>query len=280
MEKENKVKIESVEEEIKRIIAQLPDGSVFCVKNKNKLSALKMKLKVDELSIEEFISIFIKKVEKHWDKRTIPTKFPFGISWEKDLWEEIFDKYHDKFEHEKEKEIKEKVGKFIYITGKANFERAVKEKNLKVVEDGTAVYTKDSHDPDKLLSEGKRIITWDSRMGEEYRKILDKFFKLVKKEADKEFAKRKEEAKNRFKNQSKLAEEVFYQYIRPYLIGVILSKATKGKLGSIVTSENESSSFVSFIKEDSLIHKKFEKPKKKIKGEKNEKRNKNDGKRN
>ena len=264
---ENKNKTEGVEEEIKKIITQLPDGSVFCVKDKNKLSALKMKLKVDELSIEEFISIFIKKVEKHWDKRTVPTKFPFDISWEKDLWGEIFDKYHNKFEHEKEKEIKEKVGKFIYITGRANFERAVKEKNLEAVEDGVAVYTKDSHDPDKLLSEGKRIITWNSKMGEKYRKILDKFFKLVKKEADKEFAKRKEEAKNRFKNQSKLAEEVFYQYIRPYLIGIILSKATKGKLGSIVTSENELSASVSFVKEDNLINEKFEKPKKKIKGE-------------
>ena len=65
---ENKDKTEGVEEEIKKIITQLPDGSVFCVKDKNKLSALKMKLKVDELSIEEFISIFIKKVEKRVDK--------------------------------------------------------------------------------------------------------------------------------------------------------------------------------------------------------------------
>lgn len=249
------------EKGLKRVIIQLSDSSVFCVNDENKLSALKMKLEVDELSIEKFISIFIKKVEKHWNKRTVPTKFPWDISWKRDLWEEIFDKYYDKFEHEKEKEIKKKVGKFAYITGRTNFERDIKEKNLKVIEDGVAVYTKDSCNADKLLKKGSCIITWDSKRGEKYREILDKFFKLVKKEADKEFAKRKEEAKNRFKNQSKLAEEVFYQYIRPYLIGIILSKATKGKVGSRVTSENDSSASISFVKEDNLIHKKFDKQK-------------------
>lgn len=271
-ERKMKEKIENKEKErgkeLKKVIIQLPDSSVFCVNDENKLSALKMKLEVGELSIEEFISIFIKKVEKHWNKRTVPTKFLWDISWKRDFWKEIFDKYYNKFEHEKEKEIKKKVGKFTYITGRANFERDVKEKNLKVIEDGVAVYTKDSCNADKLLKKGSCIITWDSKRGEKYRKILDKFFKLIKKEADKEFAKRKEEAKNRFKNQSKLAEEVFYQYIRPYLIGIILSKATKGKVGGIVTSENDSNASISFVKENSLIHKKFKKREKEKKNDK------------
>jgi len=150
-------KTKKMEDGIKRVVIQLPDGSVFSVKDKDKLSALKMKLEVDELSIDKFISIFIKKVEKHWNKKTLPTKFPWDISWEN-----------------------------------------------------------------------------------------------------------KKEAKNRFKNQAELAGKVFYQYIRPYLLGILLSKATRGKAGSIVTAEDDSSASISFVGKDSLVHKKVKKRKDEI----------------
>lgn len=177
--KENKeIRKKKTEERIKKIIIQLSDGSVFCVDDKNKLSALKMKLKIDDISTDEFISIFIKRIEKHWKNKTLPTKFPWDINW-KEHFEEIID-----------------------------MKRYVNQKITK-----------------------------------------------------------KDKLKIKFKNQAELAEEVFYQYVRAYLMGILLSKASEGKVGSTVTGEDDSSASISFVKEDNLIHKKFKKQEKEEKTE-------------
>ena len=237
----------------KRIVLCFPDNSIFLVEDKDKLSALKMKLKASNVSIKKFMSVFIEDVEKHWNNKTVPTKFPFDISWEEDLWDNIFDKYSKKYKKNKEEDIKEEVGKFTYITGRKNFERDVMEKNLKLVEDGVAIYTENSHDPNKILNKGNCIMTWDSIKGKNYEYIQNKYFRLVKKEADKEFIERKYEARIRFKNKADLAEVVFYQYIRSYLMGILLSKAQKKKRGSIVTSGDS----ISFVGKNFLFHNKF-----------------------
>lgn len=142
---------------ITEVKIKLSDNSTFSVKNKDQISALKMKLQVDDISLEEFIPIFVEEVKKHWNNKTVPTKFPWDISWKK------------YFENKESIKINKKT-------------------------------------------------------------------------------------KNRFKNQAELAEKVFYQYIRPYLMGILLSKATKGKSGSIVTSDKS----ISFVKDDFLVSKKID----------------------
>lgn len=235
------------ERERKEIVIYLPDCSVFSIKDKDKLTALNMKLKIEGLSIDNFTHLFTKEVKKHWKNKTVPTKFPFDISWEKDLRDEIWYEYYEKTIAPKSNEIKRKIGRVFYVTGRANFERAVQEKNLKVIEDGVA------------REKGELILAWDSVKGKLYKEILDKFSKIIQDKTEKEFLKRKDEAKNRFKNQAQLAEEVFYQYVRSYLSGIKLSKARKRKLGSIITSENNKTVSLSFVAKDSLIHKKFKK---------------------
>lgn len=237
--KENTGKIETIS-------IKLNDDSIFPINNYDKISALKMKLDIDEISLEEFKSIFASEVQKHWNNKTVPTKFPWDMSWEEDLKDEIFDEYYEKIRNEKDKEIEKKVGKIKYITGRENFERSVKEKNLDSLEDGVAIC-------------GNRLIlSWDSPKGKIYKQISDKFFGYVKKESDEEFVKRRQEAKNRFKNQAELAKEVFYQYIRPYLMGILLSRATKGKSGALIASDDN----LTLVKNNVLVSKKITKSKK------------------
>ncbi len=238
---------EEDEEEIgKEIRISLNDKSVFTIKNEDKLSALRMKLDVEGIAVDEFASLFIEEIARHWNNRTVPTKFPWDLSWEEDLKDDIWHSYYRKFSDKKAEEIKENIGDVAYITGRKNFERNVKEKNLKVVEDGVAIC-------DKELFKGL-VITWDSDKGKNYEEISNKYSRIIKRETEKEFAKRRDEAKNRFKNQAELAEFVFYQFVRPYLLGILLSRATKGKAGSIVTSDKA----ISFVGKNKLVSKKFD----------------------
>ena len=132
--------IEEDEEELSNEIRlELKDNSAFTVNNKDQISALRMKLDVAGIAFDEFVQIFIGDVEMHWNNRTVPTKFPWDASWEEDLKDDIWHSYYRKFGDKKSEEIKEKIGDVAYITGRKNFERDVKEKNLNVVEDGAAI---------------------------------------------------------------------------------------------------------------------------------------------
>ena len=226
----------------KKLIIQFSDNSVFKVIDKDQLTALKMKLTNDNLTLEEFTRLFVKEVERHWKNKTVPTKFDFDITWEEHLWDEIFDKYYQKLKKQKEKEIREKIGEVSIITSRDNFEREIKENNLQVIEEGVAKAKK----PFKGL-----IIARESEKGKLYEEIWKKYFSLAKEKADTEFKKRRKEAERLFKTQAELAEKVFYQYIRPYLLGILLGKIGGG--GSMITSEEGR---ITFVKGEMMIGKK------------------------
>ena len=60
-----------------KIKIKLNDESVFSIESNDQISALRMKLDVDDLTIDEFTPFFTKEVEKHWNDRTVLTKFPW-----------------------------------------------------------------------------------------------------------------------------------------------------------------------------------------------------------
>jgi len=233
-----------IENSFEKLIIHLPDNSIFRVIDKSQITALKMKLTNENLTLKEFTKIFVKEVERHWKNKTVPTKFDFDITWEKYLRDKIFDKYYRKFEPKREKEIREKIGEVSIITGMNNFEREVKENNLQVIEEGVAKAKK----PFRGL-----IIAIESQKGKLYEEIWKKYFSLAKEKADAEFKKRRKEAERLFKNQAELAEKVFYQYIRPYLFGVLLGKM--GGRGSIITSEEQNR--ITLVKGEKMVSKKL-----------------------
>lgn len=219
---------------------KLNDGSVFSIESNDQISALRIKLDVDDLTIDEFIPFFTKEVEKHWNDRTVSTKFPWDISWEKDLKDEIWHKLYHKLHHWEDKEVKKTFGYDIASLNPVEwFDKYVKEENAKLIKDGVA------------LKDNKLILRNDTKEAKAYWEISERFSEIVKKETEKEFERRKDEAKNRFKNQAELAKAIFYQYIRPYLMGILLSKLTKGKVGSLVTSDDG----ISLVGKNSLVSK-------------------------
>lgn len=234
---------EEEEEEISNTIKiQLSDKSVFSIKNNNQISALRMKLDVDGLSLDEFESIFVDEVEKHWKNKTVPTKFSFDVSWEEDLKNEIWHKLYYKLYSWEDREVKKTFGYAVAsLTPVRWFDKDVKEENVKLIRDGIA------------LKNNKLVLRNDTKEAKIYWEISERFSEIVKKETEKEFTKRRAEAKKRFKNQAELAKEVFYQYIRPYLMGILLSKATKRGVGTLVTSNKG----VSLVRENTLISKRF-----------------------
>jgi len=80
---------------------------------------------------------------------------------------------------------------------------------------------------------------------------MEKYFSLAKEKADAEFKKMRKEAEKIFKNQAELAKEVFYQYIRPYLFGVLLE--------SMITSDEDGR--ITFVKGEKMISKELNKKK-------------------
>jgi len=58
------------------------DGSIYKIDNKFWLKALDMKLQAEGLDFGKFIEVFPKIVEKHWNDKTVPTKFGRDSSWE------------------------------------------------------------------------------------------------------------------------------------------------------------------------------------------------------
>ncbi|MBS3097889.1 hypothetical protein J4209_03800 [Candidatus Woesearchaeota archaeon] len=223
-----------------KIKIKLNDESVFSIESNDQISALRMKLDVDDLTIDEFTPFFTKEVEKHWNDRTVLTKFPWDRSWEEDLKDEIWHKLYHKLHRWEDKEVKKTFG---YDVASLNpvkwFDNDVKEENAKLIKDGVA------------LKDNKLILRNDTKEAKTYWEISERFSEIVKKETEKEFERRKDEAKNRFKNQAELAKAIFYQYVRPYLIGILLGKLTKGKAGSLVSSDEG----VSFVGENTLVSK-------------------------
>ncbi|MDP3026795.1 MAG: hypothetical protein Q8N63_03735 [Nanoarchaeota archaeon] len=227
----------------KSIAVEFEDGSVFSIDDPNWVFALESKLNDENISFEEFKQIFIKEVIKHWKNRTIPTKWPWDCSWEEDFKDDIWHRlYHELYDWE-EREVKKTFGyKVAGLTSARWFLDEVNRENAKLIKEGVAI------------KNNELIIRKDTEEAKIYDEISERYGKLVHDETQKEFEKRKEEAKNRFKNQAELAKEVLYYSIRGRLMGVILSKATKGKSGSIVTSDNS----ISIVKHDSVLTKKFD----------------------
>ena len=235
MENGDKIKITKI---------QLLDSSVFTIENKDFISALRMKLKVDDLTLDDFISMFIKKVGKHWKERTVPTKFPWDISWEEDIKGDLEYKLYNKFYEWKERKVKKTFGYNVKSIVPARwFEDEIKKEKARIIKEGIA------------LKNNKLIIRNDTKEASIYHKISSEYHEIIAKKAEKEYEKNKNQLLKKFKDQASLAKEVFYQYVRPYLFGILLNKATKGKSGSIITSENS----ISLVKENTLVTKRINK---------------------
>jgi hypothetical protein len=227
----------------KSIAVEFEDGSILYIDDPNLVFALKTKLNDENISFEGFKKIFIEKVIKHWENKTVPTKWPWDCSWEEDFKDDIWHKLYHKLYDWEEKEVKKAFGyRVAGLTPARWFLDEVNRENAKLVREGVAI------------KNNKLIIRNDTEEAKIYNEISERYDKLVHDETQKEFEKRKSEAENKYKNQSELAKEVLYYSIRGRLMGVILSKATKGKSGSIVTSDNS----ISIVKHDSVLTKKFD----------------------
>lgn len=221
---------------------KLKDHSAFLIKGKDKVSALKMKLDVEDMAINEFIDIFVEDVEKHWNKKTVPTKFPWDLSWEEDLKDDIWHELYNKLQNWKGNEVKKTFGYSVAsLTPARWFNKDVKEEGAKLLRDGVAI-------KDSML-----ILRNDTKEARDYWGISKRFTDILRKETEKEFLKTRHEAKKRYTNQAELAEIVFYQYIRHYLMGILLSKLSKQKSGAVVTSENN----ISLVTKDTLDSKRL-----------------------
>lgn len=76
-----------------KIKFNLPDGSVYELKHKKWKKALVFKLQAEGLDIKkdfkEIQAIFNSKVKKHWDNKTVPTKFEWDIPWKEYFQEQM-----------------------------------------------------------------------------------------------------------------------------------------------------------------------------------------------
>lgn len=221
---------------------KLRDNSNLFINDENWLFALKSKLNDEDMSFEEFKSFFVKDVEKHWNNKTVPSKWPWDFTWERELEDDIWHKLYRKLDGWEEKEEKKSFGYPVSSLIPVKwFDKEVKEKNARIIRDGVAV------------KDNKLILRNGTEEAKICNEISDRYANLIKKETEKEFEKRRKEADNKYKSQAELAKEVLYYHIRGRLMGIILSKATDGKTGGIATSDNS----VSIIKHDFIITKKY-----------------------
>jgi len=236
-------KIKDEKTDFKEIRIKFEDGSIFSIDNPNWIFALKTKLNNENISFEEFKKIFIEKVIIYWRNKTVPSKWPWDWSWEKEFEDDIWHRlYHELYDWET-KEVKKAFGhKVAGLIPARWFLDEVNKENAKLIKDGVAI------------KNNKLIIRNDTEEAKIYNEISVRYGKLVHDETQKEFEKRKGEAENKYKNCAELAKEVLYYSIRGRLMGIVLSKATKGKSGGIVTSENS----ISVVKYNSVVTKKFD----------------------
>lgn len=81
-----------------KIKFKLPDGTIYELKHKKWRRALVFKLQTEGLDIKknfkEIHAIFTSKVKKHWNNKTVPTKFEWDIPW-KEYFQEQTRLYKD-----------------------------------------------------------------------------------------------------------------------------------------------------------------------------------------
>ena len=188
----------------------LKDGSVFELDNPVWMKAFEMKIESEGKDLEkdwdEIHDAFVEKVDDHWRKKTVPTKFEWDESWEANFEDNKFWELYMK-DHSVKQQYEEKYGKGTYP--------------------GVVV------PPQSLEEEKKRlphqvIIANDTEQAKYLDKLGDDHFSKLKKKA-KEMA----VGFKPFKNQVELAPKVMYQIIRVPIMGIMFSELTKGK-GKVV----------------------------------------------
>ncbi|MBU1213537.1 MAG: hypothetical protein KJ587_20070 [Alphaproteobacteria bacterium] len=236
MQKPNNIQIEML------------DNSKFKIENKYWLKALNMKLKNENLTLEEFNEIIKIETEKHWRNKTTLTKFGTA-SWESNLKQKFYMEKYDKFwkeEHKKQVKYYKKLGvdydKVSSTCWEKNIEKPVRHfKDYKIINKDLAIADSDLKDGQIQL-----IIKIKGSVDKFDNKIMEEGIKKQQKYAENKFKKFKGKI---YKNQSELAEEILYSYIRGYLMGIIFSKETKGKGETILLGRNN----VTKISKDSII---------------------------
>lgn len=192
-------------------VFRLKDGTKFELDIPLWSKALKMKVESEGLNIDNNWQLihdnFVEQVNKHWETKTVPTKFSWDESWEADCEDEIFWKlYMD--DHSVQQQYEERYGKGSYprviVPPQLLKEEQERLPNIVII----ANNTKQAKYLDKLHDEN-----------------FDKLRKKSREMADREF--------KPFKTQAELAPKVMYQLIRVALMGIMFSEMTEGK-GKVV----------------------------------------------
>jgi len=229
---------------------EMPDNSIFEITNPYQWKALQMKMRSEDIDLNLVKEVIIEETKRHWENRTVPTKYGWADSWEENIKNWLYLKKCDELEINVLETFKKKYGGYVSL----------------IVPEGCL--EQDAHGMKKLLELNKEkgyakyidadgkiafIITHQSQMNKE----LDSLSRCTNalKWADKEIKKSKWQKviKNRFKNMGELAHEVLYYKIRGFLMGIVLSEETKGRCHSILLGNGK----VTKVGKDGFITKKM-----------------------
>lgn len=215
----------------------LRDGSIYNIDRVYELKALDMKLQSEGISLEDFREIIAIEAEKHWNNRTVPTKF--GVSrWERYLKDKFKWEMYGQYSTESYNEQVKFYRKFGVDYSKVSCScweddlnhPSRKFKNYKVINKDIAL-------ADSELEGGgtELIMKWEG----EAHKFDDKCSMDIIHKMGKYTSQKIKQFKGQiFKNQAELAGEIIYQYIRGFMMGIIISEGTKGQAGAVLLGED------------------------------------------
>lgn len=216
---------------------ELRDGTIYNIDKVYELKALDMKLESEGTSLDDFKVIVAIETEKHWNNKTVPTKFG-TTSWEHYLKDKFAWEIYDELsieEYKKQKEYFKKLGIDYSKVSCSCWENDLRHpkrefKNYKIINEDVAVADSGLRgggiqlviNPKGKIDRFDWDCTWDKiHKQEEY--------------ASRKFKKFKGQI---FKNQAELAGEVIYQYIRGFMMGIILSEGSKGKTSTTLLGKD------------------------------------------
>lgn len=191
-----------------RIIIVFPDKSKIIL-SKIQKRAIELKTKIN---IEKVKKIIVLETLKHWKSRTVPTKFDFDRTWERELESNYFLEGCLKFQKDTVKEFEKKFGKDSYPDVVVH-----KESEL------------------GILGEDKKAVLFDSKENKYLEKLHTQEFKKAQEYAKKMAIKNKKEAE--FKDMAELGNTVFYQMFRPAIMGLMFASMSEGKGKVIALSD-------------------------------------------
>ena len=219
------------------IPVELKDGSVYYIDKVYELKALDMKLQSEDISLDDFKYIIAIETEKHWNDKTVPTKFG-TTSWEhylkdKFAWE-VYPKYSTE-EYNKQLNYYRQFGIDYSKVSCSCWEDDLmhpkrKLKNYRIINDDIAI-------ADSELKGGgtELIMKWKG----EVHKFDDKCSMDVIRKQNKYASQKVKQFKGQiFKDQAELAGQVIYQYIRGFMMGIIISEGTKGQTGAVLLGKD------------------------------------------